>query len=311
MGRNASGLTSVFSPFGTKRKAPRIALINIMDNAEGTERHFLKTLKFAAPDAKITLCRMKCAKSNSRYFKEQDYLLSPRYNDWQEYIGHAHFDLVIVTGIDRGRLSYDEMNRDYREFWNESRSLFRVLQDQSRTGMIKQISLICWSAFAAMKELYGVEKGIREEKFYGLFPHTIETPSHPLAVGLGGKDIIVPQSRYSYMEEKDLHTIIETHDGEVVMNGPGGPAIWTLENRRITCLINHLEYGIDTLSREYERGKKAEGSDFSPPVNYNYWDTQTPLQMAVFSRLSLACASFYKNMIDMAVSEEIRQSIAA
>ncbi|HNQ93030.1 MAG TPA: homoserine O-succinyltransferase [Alphaproteobacteria bacterium] len=308
MSQRASGLTSASSfSSATHQNAPRIALINIMDNAEGTERHFLNTLHLAAPNAQITLCRMACAKSDAKYFREREFLLSSRYQDWQDVIGHQHFDLVIVTGIDRGRLTYNDMNTQYTEFWNESRDLFQTLRTNIRDGSVNHASLVCWSAFAAMKELYGVEKGIHEEKFYGLFDHTIETPSHPLARGLGDGTIVVPQSRYSFMEEADLRNVIGQHNGEVVMNGPDGPAIWTLENRKMTCFINHLEYRIDTLAREYERGKKAAGPDFPPPQNYDANNVHSRHNEAAFDHLSNACASFYRNMIALSHNEKREQ----
>lgn len=271
-----------------------------MDNAKGTEEHFVRTLTAASPDAQITLARMSCAKSDAKYFKEQEHLLSDRYVDWHEELGRKSYDLVIVTGINRGTLTYDDLGNQYGEFWDESRALFRAIQTNIRAGSVKHAALVCWSAFAAMKELYGVDKGIHDQKFYGLFPHTIGDSSHPLARGIGAQALMVPQSRYSYMNENELNNVIDEHNGEVVMNGPDGPAIWTLDNRRITCFINHLEYSIDTLAREYTRDRTHTSPEFPPPANYNPSDIYSASNQQTFGRLKNACASFYRNLIDLA-----------
>lgn len=287
-------------------KPVRIALVNIMDNAEGTERHFTSTLQAARPDADITLCRMNCAQIDPKYFREQDYLLSDRYIDWHEVIGKQDFDLVIVTGINRGTLTYQKLGDDYADFWNESKELFRALRTSIREGKTGHGALVCWSAFAAMKELYGVEKGIHPQKFYGLFEHKIESPGHPLVKGLDRDTLLVPQSRSSYMKEDDLRRAIKDHDGDVVMNGPDGPAIWALEGGRLTCSINHLEYGIDTLKKEYDRDSDNGKNAFPLPRNYDPHNVETPENIAAFSRLGDTCANFYKNLISLAQDQKQR-----
>lgn len=298
--------TSVVSFSQSSNAAPpvRIALINIMDNAEGTERHFAKTIRAANPRASITLCRMSCAKIDPKYFREQSHLLSDRYTDWHDVIGKQNFDLVIVTGINRGILSYDDLAENYADFWNESKELFRTLRASIRSGTTGHASLVCWSAFAAMKELYGVEKGIHPQKFYGLFDHKIESQNHPLVAGFNDGNILIPQSRSSYMDENHLRSVIKDHDGDVVMNGPDGPAVWTLENGRLSCFINHLEYGLETLRNEYNRDSDNGTNGFPLPHNYDPANIETPENIAVFRQLSESCSHFYKNLISLAHAQK-------
>ncbi|HOO51115.1 MAG TPA: homoserine O-succinyltransferase [Alphaproteobacteria bacterium] len=281
-------------------RRPRIVLINIMDNAEGTEKHFVKTLQTAHPEAEIVLCRMACAKKDAKYFLEQDYLCSDRYQDWQEVIGRDYVDLVIVTGINRGKLTYQDMASQYKGFWNESCSLFRKLQHATRSGQVGHATLVCWSAFAAMKDLYSVDKQIHPKKFYGLFKHYLPEEPHPLLAGIEDREILIPQSRYSYMDEEELNAAIRAHDGTVALNGPDGPALWTLESGRISCIINHPEYSIDTLSREYAKGVEKEGSDFELPQNYDLKDIQRHTE--TFERLKTLSPLLYRNIIIHALS---------
>lgn len=300
---NSLGRVASLSPAFQKPshlRHTRIALVNIMDNAEGTEKHFTRTIQKADPTAEITLLRMACTKEDPKYFREQEFLLSPRYADWQGKIGKENFDQVIVTGIDRGTLSYDDLAKNYPAFRNEATDLFRAIQSSITTGKTGHAALVCWAGFAAMKDLYDVDKGIHPQKFYGLFPHTIEEPRHPLVEGFKDKEIWIPHSRSSYMDDDHLRETIEEHCGKVVLNGPDGPAIWTLENDRITCFINHLEYSIDTLHREYQRDLKNRCANFPAPQNYNYDPNgQNPELEPVFEELSDACAHFYSNLIKM------------
>lgn len=298
--QRVASLSSQFCPHAINRRT-RVALVNIMDNAEGTEKHFIRTIKKADPHAEITLLRMACTKDDPKYFREQQFLLSPQYQDWHGKIGKDHFDQVIVTGIDRGTLSYDDLAKNYPAFRHEATELFCAIQSSIRSGKTGNVALVCWSGFALMKDLYGVEKGIHSQKFYGLFPHTIQEPRHPLVAGFEDKKIMIPHSRFSFMDEKSLRDTIENHCGKVVLNGPDGPAIWTLENDRITCFINHLEYGIDTLYREHQRDLKNRDSNFPPPQNYRYNpDSTNPELEVVFGELSASCDHFYRNLLTIA-----------
>jgi len=281
-----------------------IAVINIMDNAKSTEAHFKKTILSADPNAQITWCRMKCAEQGEKYFTEHQHLLSPNYDDWHDVIGKKNFDLVIFTGINRGNLSYYDLAKKFPAFWEETQQLVRKIKSSIHSGTIGHTALICWAAFAAMKELYGIEKGIHSEKFYGLFHHSIANPDHPLAQGFGEDAFLVPQSRYSFMEEDKLSKVIQQQRGEIVMHGPDGPAIWTLEQNRMTCFINHLEYGIDTLHREWKNGQKYL-PNCPPPQNYSFDPEGSNLELeVVFEQLGLSCGHFYKNLIHFAKGQQ-------
>lgn len=287
-------------------ESPKIALINIMDNAEGTEKHFLRILKKAAPNAAITLCRLDCTELGEKYFTEYEYLLSARYQSWREALEEA-FDLVIVTGINRGRLSYPELIAEYPDFWNEMTALFAHLHSATQDGRVGHAHFVCWSAFAAMKSLYGIEKYVSKSKHYGLFAHEVPGGEHTLLKNILQGGILVPHSRYSHIDEQALRAAITRHHGQVLMdcvNNQGGPAIWTLEDGRLSCSINHLEYGIDTLHREYLRDS-ARDVHFPWPHCYPYYpqsaensgrDKNEFLQ-GIFERLGDVCSNFYKNLV--------------
>lgn len=281
-------------------RSPVVALVNIMDNAEGTERHFRRIIESANPSAEIVLCRMSCASVDSKYFKEQNYLLSDHYTNWHEVIGKRPIDLVIVTGINRGGLTYKELREEYSHFWRETSELLAAIKQSTKTGKIGHSLLVCWSAFAAMKLFGGVDKGIYDRKLLGLFEHRVTAQDHPLTKGLSLPSLRVPHSRFSYMDETQLREAIRAESGKVLLEGPGGPALWTLHDDRMTCIINHPEYSEDTLEREYKRDSALNPST-ARPLHY---DLNSPETLRDFEVLRGFCQNFYKNLLAQAEQQK-------
>ncbi|MBL8638081.1 MAG: homoserine O-succinyltransferase [Alphaproteobacteria bacterium] len=281
-------------------RSPVVALVNIMDNAEGTERHFRRMIEAANPSAEIILCRMSCASQDPKYFKEQNYLLSNRYANWHEVIGQRPIDLVIVTGINRGGLTYKELREEYPHFWNETSELLTTIKYATKAGKIGHSLLVCWSAFAAMKLFSGVDKGIYDRKLLGLFEHHVAKANHPLLQQLNLPSLRVPHSRFSYMDETQLREAIHAEGGDVLLEGPGGPALWTLHDDRMTCIINHPEYSEDTLEREYKRDSAINPST-ARPLHYDLNSSET---LRDFEVLRGFCQSFYKNLLIQAEQQK-------
>lgn len=288
--------------FARQRSPARIAVVNIMDNASGTEKHFRRTLTSANESADITMCRMDCARLGKKYFTEHDHLMSEGYVDWQDVIGKEHFDLVIVTGINRGKIPYAELARTHAPFWNEMHDLLGSIDAAHDNGLVGHTSLICWSAFAALKIQHGVEKLIRSEKLYGLFDHVIETQDHPLFASFEQKDnqLLIPQSRFATLDNAAVKQAIGASRGQILMSGPECPAIWTLGNHT-TCIINHPEYSEDTLRREFSRHRK-EDAGFPAPAGYIVNDAGALEQQETFDVLGQLCSTIYRNLIDISVS---------
>jgi len=284
-----------------------------MDNAKGTEDHFLSLIRNADPNAEVTLCRMACAKADKdleqpKYFRDPAHplhLLSDDYVDWHDVIGKEEFDLVIVTGINRGKLTYQELEEEYPLFWNETQELLEAIETTTNSGQTGHGLLVCWTAMAAAKIRSGVEKQIYDTKFYGVFDHHVTSTTHPLVRGWSDGSVKIPHARYSYLDQNELENAIEADGGEIILNGPDGPAIWTLNSRAITCLINHPEYGQSTLENEYIRDRgffrketQNDQADIPRPQNYELGSTGTAQDFATLK--SVICPAFYKNVIDLA-----------
>lgn len=310
--------TTVSNTNSAPRRA-RIALVNIMDNAAATEDHFRSIIERADPHAEIVLCRMACAKDDlgraePLYFRDKtNHLLSDRYVDWHDVIGQQDIDLVIVTGIDRGGLTYQELETQYPLFWNETRELLNTIDATTKTGQTGHSLLICWAAFAAMKVWSNVDKGIHDQKLYGVFDHKAVADNHPLLNSLQGRDFKIPHSRMSYMNENELRNAINHDGGQTVLEGPGGPAIWTLHDGRMTAIIGHPEYGESTLQKEQERDTlklrdRTNNPDavFPAPANYSYGSAGTT---ATFDYLKTTfCPTLYKNLVSLAKQQKDREN---
>ncbi len=323
MSRNPDSVASLSPVFSVRSHAndssPRrrevIAVVILMDNAEATEKHFRALLEQAAPNADIIMCRMECAeadldKENPHYFKDKTrYLLREHIQKWQDVIGVQHLDQVIVTGINRGSLSYAELETEYPLFWNEFKSLMHQIDATTTSGQTGHGFLVCWAAIAGAYVLEGVKKNIYPNKLYGVYDHQIVEPRHELLTGLGGCNFRIPHSRFSYMDETELTTAIERAEGRVILRGPDGPALWTMHHDRIAAIIGHPEYGESTLQNEYKRDRAKfreqtgdPDGDIPVPENYEYGSEKTSNDFNYLKKT--LSPTFYHNLVRLAIQRK-------
>lgn len=299
----------------TTWRPQRIAVVNIMDNSKPTEAHFRTLLERAAPNAEIIWCRMACAKDDlhktePHYFRDPTkYLLSPHIKDWHEVIGVEHLDQVFVTGIDRGNLPYDELAETYPLFWDEYNSLVSVIDETTKTGKTGHGVLICWAGIAAAKILQGVDKQVYDRKLYGVYDHDVIAPRHALLKGLEGENFRIPHSRVSHMDETELTQAIERSNGRVVLRGPDGPAVWTMNDDRLAIIIGHPEYGESTLDGEFKRDtdklRQKTGNPeavFPAPQNYQYGSQKTREDFNYLKQTF--CPTLYRNLVELAADRK-------
>lgn len=292
-----------------------IAVIVMMDNAEATIKHFRSLLDRAAPNAEVIFCRMACAeddlhKEEPHYFKDETkYLLSNDIPDWHQVVGIRHVDEVIVTGINRGSLSYEELETEYPLFWDEFSELMGKIDESTKSGMTGHSLLICWAAIAAAKVWEGVDKNIYPQKLYGVYDHQVVQPRHDLLKGLDGENFRIPHSRVSYMDENILTGAIERSNGQVILRGPDGPTLWTIRDDRIACIIAHPEYGESTLKNEFERDTdklrektKNPNALFHPPYDYEYGSQKTNDDFGYLKEIF--CPVLYRNLVELAAQRK-------
>jgi homoserine O-succinyltransferase len=218
--------------------ASRIALVNNMPDAafDATERQFVDLVRSASgPEIDIKLYTLPGiergavtrASLNERYLRLDDLWDDPP-------------DALIVTGTEP--LAADLTTEPY---WESLARLITWAEDATFSTMLS-----CLAAHAALLIFDGIEREPLPQKCSGVFNNEVRHP-HPLVKGLGGR-AAVPHSRLNDVPAERLRatgytTLLQSCD-----------AGWTIAAKRrgrslfVLCQ-GHLEYGADTLLREYRR----------------------------------------------------------
>jgi homoserine O-succinyltransferase/O-acetyltransferase len=128
----------------------------------------------------------------------------------------------------------------------------------------------------------GIERERLEHKCSGVFDNAVAHP-HPLVAGLGDR-VLVPHSRLN-----DVPTaMLDAHGYTTLLQARD--TSWTVAvKRRSRCLFvlcqGHLEYGTDTLLREYRRDVRRFLGDESlayPRVPVDYVDLESAEVLGAF-----------------------------
>lgn len=228
----------------------RIALLNLMPTKIATEIQFARLLARAPLDVELTLVipsayvpRHTPAEHLRRFYRR-----------WTE-IRDRSFDGLIVTGAPVETLPYEAV-----AYWDELTRIF----DWAATPRVGGAFHVCWAAQAALYHFYGVPKHPLPEKRFGVYPHRVRAPRHPVFAGFDDA-FPVPVSRHTEVRAADLP------DG-------GGLSVLADSDEAGLCLVgdemngalymfNHLEYEADTLRGEYLRDLSA-GRRVPLPRNY-------------------------------------------
>lgn len=187
------------------------------------------------------------------------------------------YDGVILTGFPREEadlVQKSEAHPNGVEFYDE----FTGLLDALRQNNVPTLAT-CWSAHVALKHLHGVDRPTPDmkNKITGIFPSEIRHGLSPLTDGLPAQ-IDIPVSRFGASDQ----TAIENHP-ELLTLAMGerssvGSAIAAEKTGSFYFMTGHLEYGAQTLKREYLRDAALAASgelDTAPvPANYNLENPQ-------------------------------------
>ncbi len=228
----------------------RIAILNLMPTKIVTETQLIRLLSNTPLQVELTLLYPSTAHKPKHTPEEHMHLFYTNCDD----VRKEKFDGLIITGAPVENLDFSEVG-----YWDE---LMKIME-WSKTHVYSTLH-ICWAAQAALYYHYGIPKYPLGQKMFGIFPHTLNNPSHPL---LRGFDEVfnAPHSR---------HTDI---DADMVRNNPNlevlaesdmsGIFLIADKNNRRFFATGHLEYDFDTLSKEYFRDVN-KGLDIQVPYNY-------------------------------------------
>ncbi|NIR32733.1 MAG: homoserine O-succinyltransferase [Gammaproteobacteria bacterium] len=239
------------SPASVGRSAPlRIALLNLMPTKIATETQFARLLARTPFQVELTLV------VPSSYMPRHTPVEHLRrfYSRWSE-IRDRSFDGLIVTGAPVETLPFEAVT-----YWEELTRIF----DWATTPRVGGAFYVCWAAQAALYHLHGVPKHPLPQKRFGVYPHRVRAPGHPLFAGFD--DVFpVPVSRHTEVSVLDLPgngALSVLADSEEAGLGLVGD-----DTHRALYMFNHLEYEAETLRGEYLRDVSA-GRAVALPRNY-------------------------------------------
>ncbi|NLZ46926.1 MAG: homoserine O-succinyltransferase [Clostridiales bacterium] len=230
-------------------RALKIGILNLMPNKIVTETQILRLLSNTPLHVDIELIQVATHKSKNT---SKEHMLT-FYKTFNE-IRDNKYDGFIITGAPIEHLEFEEV-----DYWDE---LCEIMA-WTKTNVFSTIH-ICWGAMAALYYHYGVPKYPLNEKMFGVFPHKINFPNHPLLKGFDDC-FYVPHSRYTEILRKDIDKVSRL---EILTESSlSGVHIVADINQRQFFISGHSEYDRYSLGDEYFRDL-SKGLLIQPPFNY-------------------------------------------
>ncbi len=232
----------------------RIAVLNLMPNKQDTELQFSRVLARTGFFVELVLvkpathvCKTACPGHMDRFYKT-----------WDE-VREEPLNGLIITGAPIETLTFSEVR-----YWDELISIF----DSSRK-MNLECLFVCWAAQAALHHFHQVPKHTLPEKAFGVFQQQVLQFGSAYVHGMGSQ-FPCPVSRNTEVRWSDLVGLTDLQ----VLAGSQEAGLCLVEERSAGALymFNHLEYGADTLAREYDRDMEHYGSCPLPVNCFRYDD---------------------------------------
>lgn len=227
----------------------RIALLNIMPMKETTEADFIRLL--ATSDLEIELILLKLDTHTPKHASPEH--MARYYTAFSE-IRDRHFDGLIITGAPIEKIEFEEVT-----YWPELCEIFAWAREHVTSTLF-----ICWAAQAGLYRKFGIQKHLLPAKMFGIFPHSIASPEHPLFTDLDST-IYVPHSRHTGIRREDV--IAEKRIELLSESTESGVYIMQERGTRDFFITGHSEYALYTLDGEYRRDI-AKGLPIELPLNY-------------------------------------------
>ncbi|MBO5807597.1 MAG: homoserine O-succinyltransferase [Bacteroidaceae bacterium] len=227
----------------------RIALLNIMPMKETTEADFIRLLATSSNEIELTLLKLDTHTPKHASPEHME-----RYYTSFNHVRGKHFDGLIITGAPIEKIEYEEVT-----YWPELCGIF----DWAKSNVTSTL-FICWAAQAGLYQKFGIQKHLLPEKMFGIFPHSIAQPDHPLFTGFDST-IYVPHSRHTEIRREDV--IAEERIELLSESKQSGVYIMQQRGTKNFFITGHSEYALYTLDGEYKRDV-AKGLPIGLPQNY-------------------------------------------
>ena len=233
----------------------KIVILNLMPKKIETETQILRLLSNTPIQVDIELLQMKSHVSSNRNTPISH--LNKFYSTFDD-IKSQRFDGLIITGAPVEQMEFEEV-----DYWDE----LCEIMDWSLTNVFSTFH-ICWGAQAGLYHHFGVPKYPLSEKMFGLFPHKILMPYHPLIRGFD-ETFTVPHSRHTEVRREDIEKIPSLE--LLTYSNISGVHLVGDKSHRLFFTTGHSEYDRFTLRNEYFRDVE-KGLKINKPYNYFPFD---------------------------------------
>ncbi len=240
----------------------RVAILNLMPTKIETETQFLRLLSNTPLHVDIELIHMGSHISKTT---SASHLL--KFYKTYDDVKDEKFDGLIITGAPVEMLPFEDV-----DYWEELCKVF----EWSKSNIYSTIH-VCWGAQAGLYYHYGIKKHLLDEKMFGIFPHKILVPNHPLLKGFGDT-FLVPHSRHTEVRRED----IEADQRLEILTESDISGVHIVSNKtdRQFFITGHSEYDRDTIAKEYFRDK---GKGLPIHIPYNYFPDDDDKKIPVFN----------------------------
>lgn len=216
-----------------------IGVLNMMPDAAlaATERQFFRLVGESNPIAQFYMHPFTLAELPRG---EQAAAHIERYYDSFDKVRAEGLDALIVTGAN---VSHPDLSQE--PFWEPLRTVFEWAQEN-----VTSVLCSCLATHAAMQFQHGQKRRAMPAKRWGVFPHTVIQPAHPLVNDVNTQ-FDVPHSRFNdisdaQFREAGLHVLVESDEAGVHLAvSPDG--------FRVVYFQGHPEYDTVSLLKEYKR----------------------------------------------------------
>lgn len=227
----------------------RIAILNLMPKKIETETQLLRLLSNSPLQIDIEL--LQAGTHLSRNTAESH--LCRFYKTIQD-VKSERFDGLIITGAPVEQIPFEEV-----DYWPE----LCGIMEWSKSHVYSTFH-ICWGAQAGLYYHYGIKKYDLPGKMFGIFPHQVHLPLHPLVRGFD-EVFYAPHSRHTEVKAED---ILACGQLELLSSSPmSGVYIAVSKNGRQVFVTGHSEYDRGTLAAEYFRDLE-KGLPIEIPYHY-------------------------------------------
>lgn len=236
-----------------------VGLLNLMSDAalEATERQFLRLLVARRPTARLVVHPFTLeAMPRGAAAREH---IARHYLSFAQ-VRERGLDALIVTGAN---VTGPDLSRE--PFWAPLLEVAAWAGDQVRSTLLS-----CLATHAVLHGQYGQRRARLPAKRWGVYPHQVTDPAHPLVAGLAAS-VDVPHSRWNEVfpaqfAAAGLRVLLAGEEAGVHLAvSPDG--------LRLVFLQGHPEYDAVSLLKEFKREAllwAAGGSTAFPPFPDNY-----------------------------------------